>query len=62
MKWIRKPLPNLGDRRQRSGFLWLPKRIGNEIRWLERACWIEEWQEVGVDIIKERHWQGVEWR
>lgn len=32
----------VGDVRTKSRFLWFPKRIGNEMRWLERATWTEE--------------------
>lgn len=39
MKWIikNKQIPSLNDVRRKSMFLFLPKRIGNEIRWLEVA-------------------------
>ena len=42
MRWNEKPPLKKGERRYRSGILWLPKRIGNEWRWLEPAGWIEE--------------------
>ena len=41
---ITHTLPELGDRRLRSGFLFLPMRIGNRTRVWERAAWIEEYQ------------------
>lgn len=28
-----------GDTMNKTAFLWLPKKIGNEFRWLERATW-----------------------
>ena len=28
-----------GEERVKSGFLFLPKKLGNEWRWLERAKW-----------------------
>jgi len=31
--------PKEGDARTKSGFLLLPKKIGNEWRWLEYASW-----------------------
>ena len=31
--------PEGGDSRTKKGFLFLPKRIGNETRWLEFATW-----------------------
>ncbi len=27
--------------RENSGFLWLPKTVGEELRWLEYAEWLE---------------------
>ena len=32
----------MGKIRKRSGFLFLPKTIGKETRWLEFATWEEE--------------------
>lgn len=31
-------------RTKHSVFLWLPKTISTETRWLERACWEEEFR------------------
>lgn len=33
----------VGARRVRDGFLLLPRTIGGEARWLERATWGEEY-------------------
>jgi len=33
---------NDGDTWERSAFLWFPKKIDHEWRWLERANWVEE--------------------
>lgn len=43
MKMRAKPKtePKEGDIRNRTGFLWLPKKLGNEWRWLERATWLQ---------------------
>jgi hypothetical protein len=40
MRWVK---PEYGDTRDREGFLFLPKRIGLETRWLEKASWEEEY-------------------
>ena len=32
----------IGKRRFTDGFLWLPKIINGQLRWLEWACWLEE--------------------
>lgn len=36
------PRPKNRIKRERRGFLWFPKRIGDEARWLEVATWEEE--------------------
>lgn len=36
------PWPKDRTKRERRGYLWFPKRIGNETRWLEAAAWEEE--------------------
>ena len=33
-----------GDERVFSAFLWLPKTIGPETRWLERASWVGSYE------------------
>ena len=38
-----KAQPRLGAIRQVRGFLWKPKRVSNETRWLEIAVWKEKW-------------------
>lgn len=47
MRWGKEQ--KVGDIRHRDGFLWLPKRIGDEWRWLEWAAWKEEFVE-GFDL------------
>ncbi len=36
-----KPLPDKLTTRIRSRFLWFPKVIERELRWLEKATWEE---------------------
>jgi hypothetical protein len=43
-----------GDTRTKRGFLWFPKWIGEEIRWLERAGWKQIYLPTG-------HWGALEW-
>jgi hypothetical protein len=62
-----------GERRTKRAFLWLPKLIGDEWRWLEMASWVEEAKSdyaafcVPVpppsiaDLIYPLKWQAVEW-
>lgn len=63
MRFHRKDSPKVGDVRIRERFLWFPKRIGNEVRWLEKAkyseqlfsCWTDlEWVAKQWIDIKER--------
>jgi len=43
-----------GQRRCRTKFLWLPKKIGDEWRWLERASY--EQKVVAVDVGGSMEW------
>lgn len=45
MRWRKKlkPFPKNGDTREVTKFLWFPKTIDNETRWLERTTWIQEY-------------------
>lgn len=45
-------IPIEGEERFRKRFLWLPKRIGEETRWLELGRWHE--------VYSERRWKGEE--
>ena len=49
MRWGVKPEQfKPGDKRYCFGFLWLPKTIDGETRWLERAEWTEVAHEESV--------------
>jgi hypothetical protein len=43
MRWIHKTTPKCGDIKFQSKFLFFPKRIGLETRWLEFAFWEEHY-------------------
>ncbi len=48
-----------GDCRQRAGFLWLPKEINDEIRWLEFAFWTEQ---LKSGLMEDGpRWEGTRW-
>lgn len=49
--------PLFGERRQVSGFLWWPKTIGRQTRWLERASWVEEFQSFKCN----EGWGAIAW-
>ena len=50
MRWNK---PEFGEKRIVKGFLWFPKQINNDVRWLEKA----KWEQVYV----EDHWFDREW-
>lgn len=55
MKWAN---PQHGDTRVRKGFLWFPRTIGRETRWLEKAVWEEHfWTTPDHDRV----WLNVRW-
>lgn len=43
MRWKPKQPPRIGDLRLRRGFLLFPRRIGDDVRWLEKAAWRERY-------------------
>jgi len=59
MKWTnrKKQRPKEGDCRTVRRFLLLPKKIGDEWRWLETATWTEECIEVfGTTVRMKKRW------
>ena len=59
MKWTLKPYrphPTMGTRRTVTKFLWFPKCISRECRWLERATWTEENESHGPPL-----WVAMWW-
>ena len=45
MRWKAKRQWQDGDKRIRTKFLLFPKKIGDEVRWLETASWIETYHD-----------------
>jgi len=41
-----------GDRRRKTAFLWFPKVIGGEWRWLEETTW---------EMFYNCGWEGYRW-
>lgn len=41
------------EKRVSKGFLWLPKMVDREIRWLESTSWNE--------VFASGHWQATSW-
>lgn len=50
MRWTAKPYPKVGDMRIRRFFAWRPFHCGNEVRWLERVCLVEEYTKHELDF------------
>ena len=46
MRWKSKPISKVGDKKIVTKFLWFPKKINRETRWLEKATWEEEYQQI----------------
>lgn len=59
MRWLNAAPPSFGDTRECQGFLWFPRTIRLETRWLERARWKELFTYYAADGVN--CWQGVEW-
>lgn len=60
MRWVRKNKKRYhGDTRIKSGFLFFPKTIHNETRWLEHATWTERF--TSGSSWESCFWYGLEW-
>ncbi len=63
MRWGTPGTPEYGSLRVRNAFLWLPKKIDGEWRWLEWAEWKEMYyrptgRAAGYQKLK---WRPYEW-
>jgi hypothetical protein len=70
MRWKPKPEHKAGDMRIKSGFLFFPKCLQGEWRWLEDASWGQELVVThgyvgGLDGTPEEttyiYWQSIRW-
>jgi len=57
MKWKAKPKPKVDDTRKKTRFLFFPKCLDNEWRWLEKATWIQEY----TLLYPETAWWDISW-
>jgi len=57
MKINHKPPPDNKEIRKRDNFLWFPKTIDYQTRWLERAKWKEIYTWTGDRYV----WKILEW-
>ena len=62
MRWIKPTPPARGTIRQVEKFLWFPKRIGFETRWLETTAWNEEWErDSEYPVTGPYCWRALDW-
>lgn len=64
-KKLKKKEFNLGARRNVKRFLVLPRIINRELRWLEKAEWVQEYIPVTVTYIRggaeAYRWIDIRW-
>lgn len=60
MKWY-KEHPSPGHIRKRTRFLFFPKNIEGEIRWLEKATWVEKYYTYQGMTGVHGGWQAMFW-
>lgn len=51
--------PKVGDQRTVTKFLWFPKYIENEIRWLEKSTFTQEYTIGG--LLEPCYWFSIKW-
>lgn len=67
MRWFERPAkrsPKVGDLRSRSGYLFFPKKIQGQWRWLEQASWTERYSLDWVSSFSGTHyykWKSIAW-
>ena len=65
MRWLLRTKHSIkaGETRVRTGFLFIPRCIGGECRWLEKACW-QEIAYLGSALIGHRMMPNsvIKWR
>ena len=64
MRWHKRPKkqePSAGDLRDREGFLFFPKTINRQTRWLERASWTEKFVDSTCYTDGTAYWIPIRW-
>lgn len=62
MRWRPDAKLKQDDLRERKGFLFLPKTIAGETRWLEFARWAEVYTNESPSRAIGYYWKPVCWR
>lgn len=57
IRLVINPHPKIGATRIRTRFLWFPRWIGGEIRWLETATYQQTW----VETPYRYYWEDIRW-
>ena len=55
MRWKEKPEPQWHDDRIKEHFLFLPKKIRNEWRWLEKAKYKQNYEYINEKLYYDSH-------
>lgn len=58
MRLYMKPDPHIGQIRKKSKYLIFPKKIGTQLRWLEKATWEEKY---GYGKLDNKRWIAFKW-
>lgn len=61
MRWNKKQKPTWGTFRERKKFLWFPKTINGETRWLEVSRWQEEFRIITGYAPYIYRWVPIHW-
>jgi len=61
MRYQKLPGPEKHEQRIRSGFLFFPKTIAGELRWLEWAQWMQEYTVRRYDVFICSAWETISW-
>lgn len=61
MRWKQKPKPKEGDIRIIKKFLFFPKKIEDETRWLESAYIVQEYIRYQVEWSINYTWKDISW-
>lgn len=59
MRWRAEPKPKDGEERVISAFLWWPRTIGGETRWLETASWRQWLEACFFDEWRDMRWEDA---
>jgi hypothetical protein len=56
-----RELPQLGDRREKSFFTFLPYTVGTETRWMEKVTVLQEYKNKRIASMHVQYHYGTRW-